>query len=229
MAHNGSSTLNKVLLAQTSMPGMSFTDDTIEDVYVATNYVTVRRHGDFIHPEFKNPNVSYLQVGNEIFGARKVNTIANEMIATIKDLEFLGNVAEETLAKVIKFRTDILDTLSDDEKAFLMPEVAPNHAILIQYSQGGASIPLATFQNIFGPVLGTSIFNVYSSGADRMKEVIKIFASLNTAPSDATELEKKLIEEYSTEKLTKFLEGKFDGVSDYYKAKLSTLPGHIRK
>ena len=240
MEEVGEGNLLKTLLAQVKNAYIGVQGEGKVKQFITNNYVTVRQWVGYIPEDLKIPGyLFHYAEGNGMrssmsYQASEVNSLSNEMLTLIKEMDKFKDVPKESFEKIIshKIKPVAPDSYTDFEKSIFGLQVNQQQAIIGLLERDG--ITLAAFENFAGNKEDAkTMFTAYTTMRETSSSVFleKILADkkeiVANGPIGSTDVEKELLT-YELDFLTDLSAGNYTKeVIEYYEGQLSLLPQHI--
>lgn len=227
LPRDGKGILTTSLLGVAKEWGTTTDDLMSEQSRELINAFTVRKND--IADTFNNRYLKTLRVGEKLFSAGEVNQIATVMIDSVLAGPTLNRLGQAKVLEIFQDRSNPAlpaDFSVEQVAAATLPDGLLDQlaGLLAQ----GATFTEAQLVEMLGEDLGKQTFQASTLGADGLREVEAIIASLGKAPADATD-DVKAAYESDISILRDFLTGKLEGKNSLYRTNLDLLPTHIRQ
>lgn len=231
LPESGDAKLTEILLNNAKQFGLTRDDTYGQDSYDIVNLFTV--HSFNLGNVRDLTDLNFIQIEDTVFAASETNALATIMIDSFKTLDFLQEVDEELVVKVIQSRLNpaLPEGLSEDEQiAIALPDSLLNS--LLQAAEATFPLPetewlkLDFFVGRFGEEMGTNLFKAYMLKVEGLKKVIGLKAGMGKPPAMASETELKLYE-MDLGMLSDFIDGSLERKTELYQQTIPLMPGMV--
>ena len=227
LPRDGKGVLATSLLHTAKAWGLIDDDLMTEQSRELVNAFTVRKND--IADTFNSRYLKTLRVGERLYSAGDVNQIATVMIDSVLTAPVLGRLGQAKVLEIFQDRSNPAlpaDFTAEQVAAATLPDGLLDQlaGLLAQ----GATFTEEQLVEMLGPDLGKQTFQASTLGADGLREVEAIIATLGKAPADASDDIKTAYEADMTI-LRDFLTGQLQGKNSLYRTNLEIMPSHVRQ